>query len=111
MHQSSEKKKLRVLCLHGYRQNENTFREKTGGLRKALKSRLEFEFLSAPLTPNVDGSNGVDQSADQGPRAWWFSTINDTFSSKDVTDVAVSFDETVEYLLNFVREKASMTFY
>lgn len=76
---------FQVLCLHGYRQNENMFREKTGGLRKAMKSRMEFgnhstligaltlirkipfvEFLSATLTPIVDGTNGVDQTADQG---------------------------------------------
>ena len=31
-----------VLCLHGYRQNAQMFQKKTGALRKAFKSRLEF---------------------------------------------------------------------
>ena len=35
-------RKLRILCLHGYRQSEVSFREKTGGLRKALKSLADF---------------------------------------------------------------------
>lgn len=40
---------LRVLCLHGYRQNGTMFREKTGSLRKLLKKQVaDFVFIDAP---------------------------------------------------------------
>lgn len=41
---------LRILCIHGYRQNSGSFREKTGALRKLLKKQVELVFMSAPLT-------------------------------------------------------------
>lgn len=41
---------LRILCVHGYRQNGNSFREKTGALRKLLKKHVELVYLSAPLS-------------------------------------------------------------
>lgn len=41
---------LRVLCIHGYRQNGGTFREKTGAFRKLLKKQVELIFVDAPLS-------------------------------------------------------------
>ena len=43
-----EGKKLKVLCLHGYRQNEVTFREKLGSFRKLVGKRVELVFFSSP---------------------------------------------------------------
>ena len=40
--------KLKLLCLHGYAQNGQFFRERTGAVRKQLKSVCEFTFLDAP---------------------------------------------------------------
>ena len=37
--------KLRVLCLHGYRQNGATFSAKMGSFRKGLKASMEFGLL------------------------------------------------------------------
>jgi hypothetical protein len=31
-----------VLCLHGYRQNSNDFKSKSGGFRKLFKNKIEF---------------------------------------------------------------------
>jgi hypothetical protein len=39
---------LRVLCLHGYAQNGELFRARTGALRKHLKATCEFTFVDAP---------------------------------------------------------------
>ncbi len=39
---------LRILCIHGYRQNGSSFREKTGALRKILKKQVELVYISAP---------------------------------------------------------------
>ena len=40
--------KLKVLCLHGYRQNEKSFREKTGAFRKAVGKYVDLTFVNAP---------------------------------------------------------------
>ena len=41
--QSEPQAKLRLLMLHGYRQNEMAFRERSGGFRKALKNLCSKE--------------------------------------------------------------------
>eukprot|EP00941_MAST-03F_sp_MAST-3F-sp1_P000533 g533.t1 len=62
-------RKLRILCLHGYGQNLEGFRKKTGALRKFVKSHAEFSFFEAktPL-PECDHSitHGLDTTY-----AWW----------------------------------------
>ena len=45
---SSVNRKMRILCLHGYAQNGQFFRSRTGGLRKAIKPAAEYVFLDAP---------------------------------------------------------------
>lgn len=41
-------KKQRVLALHGYQQDANSFRAKTGALRKALLDIAEINYIDAP---------------------------------------------------------------
>jgi Serine hydrolase (FSH1) len=41
--------KMKIVCLHGYMQNGAILRHKMGSWRKGLKSRLEFEFVDAPI--------------------------------------------------------------
>ena len=45
-----EVSKLRILCIHGYRQNEKIFREKTGAFRKIVGKHAELVFITAPHT-------------------------------------------------------------
>ena len=40
--------KLKILCLHGYRQNETMFREKTGAFRKVIGKHADLVFITAP---------------------------------------------------------------
>ena len=47
--------KLKVLCLHGYAQNAEFFRQRTGSIRKNLKSTCEFHFLDVPHRPRTPG--------------------------------------------------------
>ena len=56
---------LRILCLHGYRQNGTMFREKTGSLRKLLKKHVaEFVFIDAPhIILAQDNTNEQDPNA------------------------------------------------
>ncbi|KIH52439.1 hypothetical protein ANCDUO_17460 [Ancylostoma duodenale] len=82
-------RKLRILCLHGYRQNDVLFREKTGSLRKQFKKYADFEFVSAPLVPNVDSEDRGDV------RGWWFSREDNQFSSRDVCSIATGFEQSV----------------
>jgi predicted esterase len=66
-------RKLRVLALHGYRQNASIFRGRVGHLRKGLKSRADFDFLDAPhpapLLSDADAAGAPPADAD--PRSWW----------------------------------------
>lgn len=40
--------KLKILCLHGYRQNAEAFKSKTGAFRKMVHKWAEFTFITAP---------------------------------------------------------------
>ena len=41
-------RKLRILCLHGFRQNASNFKGRTASLAKKLKNMAEFVFVNAP---------------------------------------------------------------
>ncbi|WKX95115.1 hypothetical protein Q1695_011962 [Nippostrongylus brasiliensis] len=88
--------RLRILCLHGYRQNDVLFREKTGSLRKQFKKYADFEFICAPLVPNVNSEERGDV------RGWWFSREDDQFSSRDVCSIATGFDKSVSLVCDYV---------
>ncbi|KAK9830318.1 hypothetical protein WJX72_010963 [[Myrmecia] bisecta] len=68
-----ERQKLRILCLHGYLQNAETFRAKIGSVRKALKSRAEFFFVDAPHPVQIQDEQQVQAEGGtrDSPRAWW----------------------------------------
>ncbi|XP_032072223.1 esterase OVCA2 [Thamnophis elegans] len=59
---------LRLLCLHGYGQNAERFRARTGALRKALRGRARLLYLDAPHRLPDDGE---PPGAEGEPRAWW----------------------------------------
>ncbi|XP_025903777.1 esterase OVCA2 [Nothoprocta perdicaria] len=85
----SERRPLRLLGLHGYRQNERRFRERTGALRKALRGRAELVTLSAPhRVPDGDGDS------DDDPRAWWFSGPG-TFEAREEAAAPDGLDESL----------------
>lgn len=59
---------LRVLCIHGYRQNGGSFREKTGALRKLLKKQVELVYMTAPHSvqqPSPEGESTFKPASDQ----------------------------------------------
>ncbi len=67
-------RKLRLLCLHGYVQSGALFRERTGSLRKALKSVAEFEFVDAPhdasgAFPETSAPSAADGGEGEGGAA------------------------------------------
>ena len=51
-----DRPKLKILALHGYRQNGAVFRAKIGSLRKAIAKYAQLVFVSAPhKIVNEDG--------------------------------------------------------
>ncbi|XP_042462853.1 rhodanese-like domain-containing protein 6 isoform X1 [Zingiber officinale] len=67
-HGNSGDRKLRILCLHGFRQNASNFKGRTSSLAKKLKNMVEFVFVDAPhelpfiYKPRSSDSSYVQQS-------------------------------------------------
>ncbi|CAH8575595.1 unnamed protein product [Schistosoma bovis] len=85
---------LKVLCLHGYRQNSDVFREKTGGLRKSLKKFCEFKFISAP--------NVIECSSNAC--AWWFSKPLE-FLAQESSTYDAGFRESILAVKKYIKEE------
>ncbi|CAH8553501.1 unnamed protein product [Schistosoma mattheei] len=85
---------LKVLCLHGYRQNSGVFREKTGGLRKSLKKFCEFKFMSAP--------NVIECSSNAC--AWWFSKPAE-FLAQESSTYDAGFLESLLAVKKYIKEE------
>ena len=89
--------KLKILCLHGYRQNEHMFREKTGALRKLLKGKGDFVFVSAPHV--IPEAENLKRSPEQCERGWWFSRANNSYNALDDTDISNGYEDSVSFVL------------
>lgn len=80
--------------MHGYRQNKDVFREKSGAFRKLVRSSVEFHFISAPhVIPEPE--NLAKPESQQG-RGWWFSTPDKTYRALDKTDTCLGYEKSVE---------------
>jgi len=87
-------KPFKILCLHGYRQNDVSFREKTGAFRKCVDKYCEFTFICAPHPVLPMGHEDINQDG----RGWWFSRDNDYFKANDATDCDKGFDASMELI-------------
>lgn len=67
--------KLKILALHGYRQNAENFKAKTGSFRKIVQKFAEFTYVTAPhkviLVHDINDLNeeadlNIGQSRDEG---------------------------------------------
>ncbi|XP_062289358.1 esterase OVCA2 [Scomber scombrus] len=103
---------LRVLCIHGYRQNSSSFREKTGALRKLLKKQVELVYMSAPLSvqhvnsevPDKESGPGPGPGGDEDHRGWWFSdTQARSFSAQQQCEESLGLDESVTAVIEAVK--------
>ncbi|KAM9348820.1 esterase OVCA2 isoform 2-T2 [Symphorus nematophorus] len=95
---------LRVLCIHGYRQNGASFREKTGALRKLLKKQVELVYMSAPHSvqqasseaSEKENGSGARSGGEDDPRGWWFSDVQArSFSAQQQCEESLGIDESV----------------
>lgn len=68
---------LRILALHGFVQNAAVFRERTGSLRKALRSSAELVFVDGPHDASgAFDEPGGESNAPADPRGWWLAGEN-----------------------------------
>ena len=71
------------------------FRERSGGLRKALKNYVsEFVFCEAP---HFVPSENKEAEATNNERGWWFSS-KCSYNALEQTNCQDGFDETLEYI-------------
>ncbi|GLG94445.1 Esterase CG5412 [Gryllus bimaculatus] len=100
---------LRVLCIHGYRQNGEIFRQKTGSLRKLLKLHVDFVYVTAPNEISSDDEACEPKEAGEqgsfGQRGWWFTNENNTFESKKLTDMCVGLEKSVAVIDTAFKEQ------
>jgi len=61
------KSKRKILMVHGYGQTADSFRRKTGAIRRSVKSMGEFDFIEATLT--APPREGLEEEHDG--KAWW----------------------------------------
>ncbi|XP_026993279.1 esterase OVCA2 [Tachysurus fulvidraco] len=92
--------RLRILCIHGYRQSSASFREKTGALRKLLKKQYELVYIDAPHA--VPTSNDIDlqektPSVGDNKSGWWFSDVQDhSFDARQECESSFGLEQSLE---------------
>lgn len=60
----SDNMKLKILAIHGYRQNAETFKAKTGSFRKMIHKWAQITYITAPhRVIVVEDSNDIGQKA------------------------------------------------
>lgn len=96
--------KLKFLCLHGYRQNGESFKSKIGSFRKHVCKYADFVFINAPHVVPA-GSAGSSGSRNQDQRSWWFNKEDGTFSGTHRSAHVVGFKESVELVEKVWREQ------
>lgn len=85
--------KVRVLCLHGYRQNADVFKNKLGSLRKYVNRYVEFVFINAPH-PAKSLVEGEEPKANQ--LSWWFNKDDGSFKGTNKNGPAFGFHESLK---------------
>lgn len=99
---------LRILCIHGYRQNEQTFREKTGAFRKIVKKYAELVFITAPnFVPPTEDASATDAKgeATSDQCGWWFSQSHRSFHALEMTDCSDGFTESLDVIRQAFQEQ------
>ncbi|KAK1947349.1 Esterase [Phytophthora citrophthora] len=65
-------KKLRVLCLHGYRTNVKVMQDQTRDLRRVMAPHADFVFATAPFEARGPSDEVIERLySDQGPFYEW----------------------------------------
>uniref|UniRef100_A0A8D8UK22 Ovarian cancer-associated gene 2 protein homolog n=1 Tax=Cacopsylla melanoneura TaxID=428564 RepID=A0A8D8UK22_9HEMI len=97
---SMSHQKLKILCLHGLGQNNQTFRNKTGSMRKRLKSLAEFTYIDSPYSITNSNIANLEDVAEFGERSW-FHPQDNRYSENIVT----GFNESFAYIEEAIKSK------
>ncbi|XP_018324091.1 esterase AGAP003155-like [Agrilus planipennis] len=92
--------KLKILALHGYRQNGETFRQKTGSFRKTVQKWAQFTYITAPhkvVNENNEKEivSDVGDGTNEEQYSWWFNKENNSFRGTVKGGPAVGFEESL----------------
>lgn len=98
--------KLKILCLHGCRQDGKIFNQKTGSIRRMLKNICEFTYVTAPhiIKPLDNELSNEINNDDYDYRTWWYNGADKTYLSKLSSDIDEGFNESLEFLKQFIKE-------
>ncbi|XP_052248811.1 esterase OVCA2-like isoform X2 [Dreissena polymorpha] len=104
------KDKLKILCLHGYRQNALSFRERTGAFRKipVIKKNTELVFITAPnrVPPLPTVSDEETKAEGEGEdMGWWFSRLDNSYVAKDYTDCCPGYQDSIDLVTGVFKEQ------
>lgn len=99
-----QRAKLKILALHGFRQNGEVFRTRTRKMRQALEDVADFTFMTSPLVYTPQGETRAATLAAFGEivdtptqRVWWLTT-------EDPGEY-LGFDDSIAYLRTVFREQ------
>ena len=99
----AERKLLKVLVVHGYRQNASSSRLKTGAFRKGLKKYIDCVFITAP---NVIPGGSSDENEECG---WWFSKRDESsvlsFNALELSDIEDGHQQSVDLIRKTCKEQ------
>lgn len=97
--------KLKILALHGYRQNGDGFKSKLGSLRKLINKYAELVFVTAPhVAPPLPDSE-PETKADPTQRSWWFNKDDGTFKGTNKNGPAIGFEESLKLVEKVWKEE------
>lgn len=96
--------KLKFLCLHGYRQNAESFKSKIGSFRKHVGKYADFVFINAPHVAPAQSANSSSR-VQQDQRSWWFNKEDGTFSGVHKSAHLIGFEESVKMVEQVWREQ------
>ncbi len=94
--------KLKILCLHGYRQTAASFYEKLGAFRKLVGRKCVLRLLEAPHLVPPETNEAVEQVEQRG---WWFSRPHGYFKSTDVSDCDQGLEESLKLINTTIQEE------
>lgn len=97
-----EADKLNILCLHGYRQNGDTFRSKTGSFRKFVKNYANFTYITAEhFAKPLKETDEIDENQ----RSWWFNKEDGSFKGTNENSApAIGFTDSLKLVEKIWRE-------
>jgi predicted esterase len=94
--------RLKVLCLHGYRQNGDALKSKLGSFRKFVKRYADFVFVTAPhQAPALK----PDDADDPEQKSWWFNKDDGTFKGTNKDGPAVGFEDSLKLVEKIWKEE------